>query len=87
MNCLSKYLMIASSAIICQAAEPNPPVWDTSKVKIIDPNNPEYAQKVVDDIFAENGGDDNHGQWSDSRYAVMFKRGNHSVDVKVGFYT
>ena len=41
----------------------------------------------MDAIFAENGGDGVHGEFSDSRYAIMFKRGQHDVRVKVGFYT
>ncbi len=37
----------------------------------------------------ENGGHtpDDHGQWNDSRYALLFKPGNHAVDVNVGYYT
>ena len=28
-----------------------------------------------------------HGQWSDSRYALMFKPGNYACNVNVGYYT
>lgn len=41
----------------------------------------------MDDIFHEVGGSCNHGEFSDSRYAIMFKPGNHHVNVKVGYYT
>jgi hypothetical protein len=34
---------------------------------------------------AEKGCD--HGQWSDSRYALFFKPGYHNCDVNVGYYT
>lgn len=87
MNSFAKFLLIASSAMLCDAAEPNPPSWDSNRVKIIDPSNSGWGQQAVDAIFAENGGNGVHGQFSDSRYAVMFKRGNHNVNVKVGFYT
>ncbi len=45
------------------ATEPNPPTWDTTGVKFIDPLNPEEGQNIVNKIWAENGGwnPDNHG--------------------------
>lgn len=79
-------LLLCSSIAFVKAAEPNPPHWDTHHVKIIDPND-HGAQKTVDDIFHEVGGNGNHGEFSDSRYAILFKPGYHHVNVRVGFYT
>ena len=44
---------------------------------------------AVDAAFATNGGHDppNHGQFSSSRYAFLFKPGKYTIDVPVGFYT
>ena len=57
-------------------------------MKVIDPSDDaKTSQQTVDDIYAENGGNGVHGQFSASRYAVLFKRGTHAVNVKVGFYT
>ena len=72
------------------AAEPNPPNWDTSAVKIIDPSDGAASQKLVDDIYTEMGGWDKwplKGHWSPNRYALMFKPGKHQTKVNVGFYT
>lgn len=81
-------LAVALLACAALAAEPNPPNWPDS-VKIIDPNDPGAGQAAVNAVYAENGGHspDNHGQWSESRYALFFKPGSHAVDVNVGFYT
>ena len=87
MNSFTKFLMVASSAMVCDAIEPNPPTWDSNRVKIIDPSNPSFGQQTVDAIFAENGGNKVHGEFSNSRYAVMFKKGYHNVNVNLGFYT
>lgn len=84
MRSFVKFLFCA--AVVSVNAEPNPPNWDGRRVKIIDAGNG-GAQKMVDDIFHEMGGNGFHGQWSDSRYAIMFKPGNHHVNVRVGFYT
>ena len=83
MKSLVKLLLCAS--IIGVDAEPNPPNWDGRRVKIFDPSH--SAQKTVDDIFHDVGGSCDHGQWSDNRYVVMFKKGNHHVNVRVGYYT
>ena len=70
------------------ALEPNPPTWPDN-VKILEPDDT-GAQGVVDAIYHENGGrdpHDDHGQWSESRYAIFFKPGNHTLNVNVGYYT
>ena len=33
------------------------------------------------------GGADDNGQWSNSRYALLFKAGFHNCKVNVGYYT
>ena len=68
------------------AAEPNPPSWDTNSVKIFSPSDTD-CQSRIDDVWHEMGGECNHGQWSDSRYALMFKPGSHACNVNVGYYT
>jgi hypothetical protein len=70
------------------AANPNPPKWPSS-VFILDPSQPSTTQQIVDRVFAENGGSTPafNGQWSSSRYALLFKPGTHNVSVEVGFYT
>ena len=74
-------------SIIC--AEPNPPYWDSARVKILDPADPSGVQAIVNQVYAANGGKypDNHGQWSNNRYALLVLPGSHQVDVNVGYYT
>ena len=84
----SKSVVLATLLLALVVAEPNPPLWPDS-VKIIDPANPGAGQAAVNAVYAENGGHvpDDHGQWSESRYALFFKPGSHAVDVNVGYYT
>ena len=72
-----------------QTTEPNPPTWDTTYVKILNPANTAENQATIDAVYAENGGTSppDNGQWSYSRYALMFLPGIHNVEVKVGYYT
>ena len=48
----------------------------------------EIAAKV-NAAFAFNGGHTpaNHGEFSDRRFAFLFKPGTYDVDVPVGYYT
>jgi hypothetical protein len=73
---MKTFALALITALTWGSSEPNPPSWDTKSVKIIDPNDG-TCQKTVDAIWGENGGSNNHGQWSKSRYAVMFKPGSH----------
>lgn len=70
------------------AIEPNPPKWNTKRVKIFTPGQPD-AQSILDAINKEQGGHDpvNNGEFSDDRYALLFQPGTHYVNVDVGFYT
>src|SRR3989338_3212855 len=70
------------------SGEPNPPIWP-SNVFICDPETPAETEKLVQSLYAKQGGSSPpfKGQWSNGRYAVLFKPGNHSVTVPVGYYT
>jgi hypothetical protein len=88
---MASQLVVAFSILITiistrsSHAEPNPPNWPSS-VSIFSPGDPDI-QSVVDAAFVTNGGQDNHGQFSPERYAFLFKPGQYTVDVPVGFYT
>jgi hypothetical protein len=75
-------------ALSLVASEPNPPTWP-SNVYVFDPADSSKTQQTVDTIFSTMGGHDppNNGQWSNNRYAFLFKPGNHQVTVNVGYYT
>eukprot|EP00008_Paramoeba_atlantica_P011354 CAMPEP_0201492408 /NCGR_PEP_ID=MMETSP0151_2-20130828/32987_1 /ASSEMBLY_ACC=CAM_ASM_000257 /TAXON_ID=200890 /ORGANISM="Paramoeba atlantica, Strain 621/1 / CCAP 1560/9" /LENGTH=591 /DNA_ID=CAMNT_0047879201 /DNA_START=82 /DNA_END=1857 /DNA_ORIENTATION=- len=82
------FLLIAYSEISLSFGEPNPPTWP-SGVYVFDPSTPNETQAIVDQAFATNGGHDPpfNGQFSEDRYAFLFKPGYHDVQVNVGFYT
>lgn len=74
------------------SAEPNPPTWPANVVVIEEGDT--HAQDKINQIYSENGGhavggEDSPipGQWSKDRYALLFKPGNHTLNVNVGFYT
>lgn len=69
------------------AFEPNPPVWPAS-VSVFSPSDTNI-QSIIDAAYRTNGGHEppDHGQFSDERYAFLFKPGVYSVDVPVGYYT
>jgi hypothetical protein len=71
---------------VCE--EPNPPNWP-SNVYVFDASTSSKTQGIIDQIFSELGGHNPpfHGQWSNSRYALLFKPGVHNVNVNVGYYT
>ena len=77
--------LIFLSLTHCQ--QPNPPTWPSS-VKLIDPTD-SSAQSTIDSIFKTQGGPSpaNNGQFSDLRFALLFKPGHHNLSVNVGFYT
>ena len=77
---------LAAEQNLSDSGQPNPPNWDTDRVKIFSPDDTD-CQTVVDEIFEDVGGYCNNGEWSDSRYALMFKPGSHTCNVNVGYYT
>ena len=69
-------------------AEPNPPTWPAS-VAVFGPGDA-GMQDTINAAFATNGGHSpgNHGQFSDKRFAFLFKPGTYEeVEVPVGYYT
>jgi len=82
ISCILAVLFVVS------LGEPNPPTWPKS-VYVFDPATSGNTQQVVNTIFSQNGGHQPpfNGQWSNNRYALLFKPGNHNVQVNIGFYT
>eukprot|EP01084_Bolivina_argentea_P150173 262272_1 len=61
-------------------AEPNPPNWPSS-VYVLNSSAISYAQQVADAIKS-------NGQFSDKRYALLFKPGTYNgLNINVGYYT
>jgi hypothetical protein len=85
---LSKFIVSATAAAFVNAVEPNPPTWDSQRVKVLTPGQ-KNAQAIVDKIYAENGGHSPafHGQWSNDRYAIFLTPGTHDININVGYYT
>ncbi|KAH3744269.1 secreted protein [Pelomyxa schiedti] len=81
-------VVLLSCLLSLSMCEPNPPTWPKN-VYIFDPATPSTTQAAIDAVFAENGGNSppDNGQWSNSRYALMFMPGTHAVTVDVGYYT
>ena len=80
-------LSLATTLVI--GTEPNPPTWPAS-VSVFSPSDlPADIEAKVNAAFAKNGGHEpaNNGQFSDDRFAFLFKPGSYSSDVPVGFYT
>jgi len=73
--------------VLVQCSEPNPPSWP-STVQVFGPEtSPSDIQAKVDAAYAMNGGQPDNGQFSQERFAFMFKPGRYNVDVPVGYYT
>jgi len=71
------------------SAQHNPPTWP-STVQVFGPEDASSdIELVVNAAFTNNGGYDpeDNGQFSDERYAFLFKPGSYVVDVPVGYYT
>ena len=67
--------------------QPNPPKWPAT-VRVFSPRDTDI-EDVVNAAYAINGGHTpaDHGQFSSARYAFLFKPGNYSATVPVGYYT
>lgn len=67
--------------------EPNPPLWPSS-VFVFSAGDEGIDGKIAA-AYALNGGHtpSNHGQFSDQRFAFLFKPGTYNVDCPVGYYT
>ena len=67
--------------------EPNPPTWPSS-VTVFSPSNATAdIERKVQATYIENGGREDHGQWSEDRFAFLFMPGTYHADVPVGYYT
>ena len=75
--------MILSAVL---AVEPNPPQWDTNRVRIFSPTDSD-CQSRVDEVWFAQGGYTGSGEWSEDRYALMFKPGQHACNVNINYYT
>jgi hypothetical protein len=70
-------------------AQHNPPSWPDS-VQVFGPETSlADIQAKVEAAFAINGGHipEDKGQFSEHRFAFLFKPGSYAVDVPVGYYT
>ena len=67
--------------------QPNPPAWPSS-VRVFSPGDTDIEDAIAEAYYT-NGGHDppNHGQFSNDRYAFLFKPGTYDVDCPVGYYT
>uniref|UniRef100_A0A7S4SB81 Pectate lyase superfamily protein domain-containing protein n=1 Tax=Alexandrium monilatum TaxID=311494 RepID=A0A7S4SB81_9DINO len=69
--------------------QPNPPPWPAS-VRVFGPEeSPAAIEAAVNEAFRQNGGrrPTNHGEFSDARFAFLFKPGKYKANVPVGYYT
>jgi len=78
----------ATLFLLTLAQQPNPPNWPKN-VYVFDPSSSSSTQSTINSVFSQMGGHTPpfNGQWSNNRYAFLFKPGNHNVQVSVGFYT
>jgi len=72
-------------ATVKVSGESNPPQWGPN-VYVFSPGDPTISE-VVNRAYGVNGGDCNKGEWSDDRYAFLFKPGQYTENVPVGYYT
>lgn len=80
---------VAVSTLLTAFAQHNPPLWPAT-VQVFGPETRvSDIKEKVQAAFANNGGHtpEDHGQFSEHRYAFLFKPGSYEVDVPVGYYT
>ena len=88
METLRWTLVLASVArAAALGGQPNPPAWPSS-VRVFSPGDTDIEDAIAEAYYT-NGGHDppNHGQFSNDRYAFLFKPGTYDVDCPVGYYT
>jgi len=77
----------AGAGVAGAGGEPNPPTWPSS-VTVFSPSNATAdIERKVQATYIENGGREDHGQWSEDRFAFLFMPGTYHADVPVGYYT
>lgn len=78
---------VAYTLLAVASSQQNPPTWPSS-VQIFSPEDDNTTIKAsVDAAYKLNGGQTDNGQFSDSRFAFLFKPGSYDVEVPVGYYT
>ncbi|CAK0900709.1 unnamed protein product, partial [Prorocentrum cordatum] len=67
--------------------QPNPPAWPRS-VRVFGPEDSAAdIRSAVDEAYRVNGGEGNNGEFSQHRFAFLFRPGEYDVEVPVGYYT
>lgn len=69
-----------------QDLEPNPPLWPDS-VFVFEDRNLSEVERRIEAVTKLTFGLDDFGQFIDDRFVFLFKPGNYSLDVPVGYYT
>eukprot|EP00928_Gymnodinium_smaydae_P036435 TRINITY_DN25467_c0_g5_i1.p1 TRINITY_DN25467_c0_g5~~TRINITY_DN25467_c0_g5_i1.p1 ORF type:complete len:462 (-),score=39.24 TRINITY_DN25467_c0_g5_i1:805-2142(-) len=67
--------------------QPNPPVWPPSVRVFSSSDSKETIEAAVGSAYSQNGGPNDHGEFSSERFAFLFEPGSYDADVPVGFYT
>ena len=80
-------LQLAAAAFSGLGQEPNPPVWPSSVHVFTPRNSTDEIERVVQSAYVENGGREDHGQFSADHFAFLFMPGTYHANVPVGFYT
>jgi hypothetical protein len=85
-SCVNSTPVSSCNKSICKKNTPND--WNNEYVKIFKPGDDSNTQKNIDDIFKTQGGyTQNHGQFSNLSYALLFMPGTYNVSIPVGYYT
>lgn len=82
-----KEVLGADSLLPKHAEQPNPPSWPRTVQVFGEDDSAEDVQAAVDNAFTLNGGRHSSGEFSERRFAFLFKPGSYNVSVPVGFYT
>ena len=83
---MEKIVILTLFVPIFAFKEPNPPNFPDN-VGIFDENTVTEAKLFANRAFSSNGGNCNHGQFSNLHYAMLFKPGVYDIDIPVGYYT
>jgi len=82
--------LIQYACVAFAVGQHNPPIWPSS-VSVFSPDDSaDHIESIVNSAYAMNGGvypKSENGEFSDKRFAFLFKPGDYNVDVPVGYYT
>ena len=73
-------LQLAAAAFSGLGQEPNPPVWPSSVHVFTPRNSTDEIERVVQSAYVENGGREDHGQFSADHFAFLFMPGTYLED-------